>query len=544
MMHRNQSASSHQFALAPSADVPRSTFNIEHTHKTTFDAAYLIPIYVDEVLPGDQFNGKLTAFARLATPIAPIMDNLYLETFFFYVPWRIVWANFRKFMGEQTNPGDSIAYTVPQIVSAPGGFNPNNIYDYMGLPCVGQIQAGQTISINALYLRAYNKIYNDWFRDENLTNSRPENTGDGPDNWADYTVVRRAKRPDYFTMALPWPQKGGTPVSLPLGTTAPVIANPAQPIPALMGVTSGTVGMTINRTTALANSTLQTPVAGTAGEALKWNTTANTTGLLADLSTATAATINDLRNAFQIQRLLERDARGGTRYIEILKSHFGVTSPDGRLQRPEYIGGGQTPIIINPIAQTSGTGQTGQTTPLGNLGAVGTGLAHGHTFSYSATEHGCIIGLANVRADITYQQGIRKIWSRLTKYDHYWPVFANLGEQTILTKEIYATGVPANDNAVFGYQERWAEYRYHPSQITGLFRSTTASTIDLWHLAQRFTAAPVLSATFINDTPPMDRVLALGAGESSKQILFDGFFKVRATRPMPMYSVPGMIDHF
>jgi hypothetical protein len=267
------------------------------------------------------------------------------------------------------------------------------------------------------------------------------------------------------------------------------------------------------------------------------------TGLYADLSDATAATINQLRQAFQIQKLLERDARGGTRYTEIIRSHFGVTSPDSRLQRPEYLGGGSTPININPIAQTSSTTVTASSTPLGTLAAMGTALASGHGFSSSFTEHGLIIGLVSVRADLTYQQGLHKMWSRQTRYDFYFPAFAHLGEQAILNKEIYATGT-ANDEGVFGYQERWAEYRHKPSQISGLFKSTTAGTLDAWHLAQNFVTAPTLNNTFIEERPPLERALAVGASAQGQEFIFDAFFDVKMARPLPMYSVPGLIDHF
>ena len=261
------------------------------------------------------------------------------------------------------------------------------------------------------------------------------------------------------------------------------------------------------------------------------------------MSAATAATINQLRQSFQIQKLLERDARGGTRYTEIVRSHFGVVSPDARLQRPEYLGGGVTPLNINPIVQASGTGASGTTAPLGTLAAVGTALSSGHGFSQSFTEHGVVIGLVCVDADLTYQQGLHKMWSRSTRYDFYFPAFAMLGEQAVLNKEIYVTG-GASDANVFGYQERWAEYRYLPSRISGLFRSTAAGTIDPWHLAQKFTALPTLNSTFIQSTPPVDRVVAVGAAANGKQFIFDSFFKCVTARPMPLYSVPGLIDHF
>jgi len=539
MMHRNQSVNVHQFAMTPRAEIPRSTFRIEHTHKTTFDAGRLIPIYCEEMLPGDTFKLKMTAFARLATPIFPVMDNLYLDTFFFYVPNRLVWDNWVKFMGEQVNPTDSISFTIPQVVSPAGGFGVGSLYDYFGLPTVGQVTAGQTVSVSSLPLRAYNRIWNQWFRDENLQNSIPQATNDAADPESWYVIMRRGKRPDYFTTALPWPQKGAIPVSLPLGTTAPVKSTGST------FTMRGGTGANVSITTAGGAGNPLNLASGTTSGSLNWGAAgADTAGLYADLTAATAATINQLRQAFQIQKLLERDARGGTRYVEIILSHFGVRSPDFRLDRPEYLGGGSTPIQLSPIAQTSGSNITGSTTPLANLAAIGTALANNNGFTYSSTEHGYVIGLAMVRADLTYQQGLRKHWSRLTRYDFYFPAFAMLGEQAVLNKEIYITGTTAQDNAVFGYQERWSEYRYSPSMTTGLFRSTSAGTLDAWHLAQRFTALPVLGDTFIREEPPLSRVLAVGAGANGAQIIFDSFFSLTATRPLPVRSVPGLIDHF
>ncbi|WNK13466.1 MAG: major capsid protein [Microvirus sp.] len=541
MMHKNRSVDPHRFAMIPNADIPRASFDRQFTHKTTFDAGYLVPVFCDEVLPGDTFKLRMTAFARLSTPLFPVMDNLKLSSFFFFVPNRLIWNNWQKFMGEQANPADSISYLVPQQVSPTGGYAVGSLQDYMGLPTVGQVGGGNTVSHCAFWTRAYNLIWNEWFRDENLQNSVVVDKGDGPDASAaaNYVVLRRGKRHDYFTSCLPWPQKGGTAVTLPLGTSAPIKGNGNSTY-----MNDGTNNYQINSVASNANMQL-TPSGTAPAGLLKFGSTGSpgAVGLFADLSAATSATINQLRQSFQIQRLLERDARGGTRYTEIVRSHFGVISPDARLQRPEYLGGGVTPVIVNPIAQTSGSGQTGQTTPLGNLAAAGTLVASGHGFTQSFTEHGVILGMVCVDADLTYQQGLARMWSRSTRYDFYFPAFAMLGEQAVLNKEIYVDG-SANDNNVFGYQERWAEYRYKPSQISGLFKSTSAGTIDPWHLAQKFTALPTLNSTFIQSTPPVSRVLAVGAAANGQQFIMDSFFDCVTARPMPLYSVPGLIDHF
>ena len=550
-MHRNQSVNVHSFAMVPKADIPRSKFNMQKTLKTSFDSGYIVPIFCEEVLPGDTFNLRATLFGRLATPLFPVLDNLHLDTFFFFVPNRLVWTNWVKFMGEQENPTDSISYVIPQQVSPAGGYAVGSLQDYFGLPTVGQVGALNTVSHSALPIRAYNLIYNQWFRDENLQNSSVVDKGDGPDASpsTNYTLLRRGKRHDYFTGALPWPQKGGTAVTLPLGTSAPVIGTGQT-----LGLSYGTnqYGLAGFSTSVRADSavgggvpsgTPYTPLIGLGQVSIGVNPDPTKSGLIADLSAATAATINQLRQSFQIQKLLERDARGGTRYTEIIRSHFGVASPDSRLQRPEYLGGGTTAIGISPVMQTSGTGASGQTTPLGNLAAFGTYVAPGHGFTQSFVEHGHVIGFVSVRADLTYQQGMRKFWSRSTRYDFYFPVFAMLGEQAILNREIYCDG-SANDANVFGYQERWAEYRYNPSQITGLFKSTSAGTIDPWHFAQKFTSLPTLNSTFIQDTPPLSRTLAVGAAANGQQLLLDAFFDIHAARPLPLYSVPGLIDHF
>lgn len=549
MANRNKSVSVHQFSMIPKADIPRSSFNRQSSYKTTFDAGYLIPVYVDEVLPGDSFRVKMTSFARMATPIFPLMDNLYLDTFFFFIPNRLVWDNWQKFMGERTDPDDSVDYLIPEVESPAGGYAVNSLQDYMGLPTVGQVAAGKTVTHSALFQRAYNLIWNEWFRDQNLQDSVVVDKDDGPDNPSDYVLLRRGKRHDYFTSCLPWPQKGEA-VMLPIGAQAPIVGSftqPAQDLATRFGAMGTGVVTQLSKpgsanpsaingsTTSVGNIYIHNP---------GFTLNPNAQGWYADLSQATAQTVNQLRQAFQIQKLLERDARGGSRYTEIVRSHFGVISPDARLQRPEYLGGGSTPVTVNPVAQTSGTPNSGDESPLGTLGAMGTIVTNGNGFSQSFTEHGMVIGLVSIRADLSYQQGLRKMWSRSTRYDFYFPVFASLGEQAVLNKEIYVTGNDTQDNAVFGYQERWAEYRYFPSLITGRFRSTASGTLDAWHASQRFTALPTLNSTFIQDNPPINRLVAVGNEALGSQFLFDAFFDIQCVRPMPMYSVPGLIDHF
>lgn len=534
-----RSVNIHQFSMTPRADIPRSRFKIESAHKTTFDAGYLVPIYVDEILPGDTFSIDMTAFCRMSTPLFPIMDNLYLDTQWFFVPNRLVWDNWQKFQGERIDPGDSIDYLVPQVVSPVGGYSQGTIYDYLGLPTNGgQHSSSGTTSVNAMFLRAYNLIYNEWYRDENLQDSMPVHRGDGPDPHTDYGLKLRGKRHDYFTSALPWPQKGDS-VRLPLGLTAPVVSN-NQAI-YLSPTSNMSAPHIMHVVDAGGTYALQASGLPAAGQPVGFH--GMQTGLYTDLSEATAATINQIRQSFQVQKLLERDARGGTRYTEILQSHFGVNSPDARLQRPEYLGGSSTRINITPIAQTSGTPSSGDESPLATLSGIGTAVSNARV-TQSFTEHGMIIGIASVRADLTYQQGTRRMWSRRTRYDYYMPVFAHLGEQAILNKEIVTRAVPEEDNAVFGYQERWAEYRYRPSQISGLFKSQAVGTLDSWHLAQYFNGVPSLGDSFISEWPPMERVLAVGAQSLGHQFIFDSIFSASVTRPMPLYSVPGLVDHF
>jgi len=526
------SVMSHNFSEVPRAEIPRSSFDRSHGYKTTFDAGDLVPIFCDEALPGDTFNLRMNGFARLATPLHPFMDNVYLNTFFFAVPIRLLWDNWHKFNGAQDSPGDSTDYTIPQMDSDPTGYAVGSLYDYLGLP----VQQSQ-YSHSALPTRAYSLIWNEWFRDQNLQSPAVVDTDDGVDNYAQYILRKRGKRHDYFTSALPWPQKGDS-VDIPLGTQAPVLGI------AKLDQTYDLAQQTVYETGATGSQTWPINTAQLIGDGLgKQNfaieedvNNAGFPGIFADLTNATAATINQLRQAFQIQKIYERDARGGTRYTEIIRAHFGVTSPDARLQRPEYLGGGQSSINVTPIPQTSEAGTTAQ----GNLAAMGTTSMSGHGFTKSFTEHCIILGLCSARADLTYQQGLNRMWSRSTRWDFYWPALAHIGEQAILNKEIYLDA-SANDDLVFGYQERYAEYRYKPSQITGQFRSIYATSLDTWHLSQDFSSLPVLDSTFIEEDPPIDRVIAV---PSEPHFIFDSYFNLKCARPMPIFGVPGQIDHF
>jgi len=533
-----KSVMQHNFSNVARVETPRSTFDRSHGYKTTFDAGYLIPIYLDEALPGDTFNMRMSAFGRLATPIFPIMDNMYVDVHFFFVPNRLVWTQWQKFCGEQTDPGDTTDYEMPYL-EAPGvgGWTEGSLGDYFGLPL-----DIATMPACSLPFRAYNLIYNEWYRDQNLIDSAVVDKDIGPDDPGDYVLRKRCKRHDYFTSCLPWPQKGDE-VEFGIGTTAPmtdatwdVVADGTN---APRFKTAGTAARYLTMSSGV--TTTAWNANATDSNNAYWDDPQlkiDASALTVDLASATAVTVNEMRQAFQVQKLLEKDARGGTRYVEILKNHFGVTSPDARLQRPEYLGGGTQPINISPIAQTSSTDGT---SPQGNLAAMGTVGFDNIGFTHSFTEHGFVMGIASIRADLTYQRGMDRMWFRETRYDLYWPSLAHLGEQAVLSKEIYYGGVGADED-VFGYQERFAEYRYKPSKITGAFRSTAATPLDSWHLSQDFGATrPTLNQTFIEETPPMDRVVAVA---TEPDILWDSYFNLRCTRPMPMYATPGMIDHF
>lgn len=543
-----KSVMKHAFSMIPRTNIDRSSFDRSFGYKTTFNEGLLIPFFCDEVLPGDTFKLKTSVLARLSTPIVPVMDNMFLDMQFFFVPNRLLWDHWQNFNGEQRDPTDSTDYLVPTVTSPVGGFATQSIFDYFGLPT-----GVANLSVNSLPLRAYNLIWNEWYRDENLQDSVIVEHGDS-DNVNNYTLLKRGKRHDYFTSCLPWPQKGSA-VTVPLAgdISAKNVMDlphystdgsaPVTPLQFTVGSTnSGAINFTLASrqfsdggtywTSSSSNPTLG---AGLLMSQSNLDSLANMLQLTS--TTQSSVNVNDLRSAFQIQRLLERDARGGTRYTEILRSHFGVISPDARLQRPEYLGGCSCPVNINPVQQTSATTSV---TPQGNLAAFGY-ISNTHDdFNHSFVEHGYIIGLMSVRADLTYQQGINRMWSRQSRFDFYWPALAHLGEQAVLNKEIFAQGTDEDDQ-VFGYQERYAEYRYKPSLITGKLRSSDPQTLDVWHLSQKFTTLPKLNSDFIEENPPISRVVAV---QNEPHFIGDFYFDLKCIRPMPLYGVPGLIDHF
>lgn len=541
----------HNFSNAPQVYQKRSRFDRSFVRKMTFDEGKLVPFFVDEVLPGDTISLTVRDFCRLATPVAPFMDNLYLDKFFFFVPNRLVWEHWQNFCFEQEDPDDSTDYVVPTCQLAGGAVGENGIgtvWDYFALP-TGLTNA---LNVNALPFRMYYLIWNEWFRDENLQKSvkidksdtnavfKADRISDQP-SWIfssgttyvnGFALAPRGKRFDYFTSALPFQQKGP---GVELSLSGNAFVYDAQ------GVSID--GLSNPKEVSVAGRLMTRELDGNwPHEVYEYNTTNQ--GLFdsnrftyADLSSVTGVTISSLRIAFQMQKFYERLARGGSRYTEVLTSFFGVVSPDSRLQRPEYLGGSSKMMNINPVAQTSSTGDV---TPQGNLAAYGVSASKYHAFTKSFVEHGYIIGLLEVRADLTYQQGINKMWLRSTVYDWYWPTFAHLSEQAILNAEIYAQGTD-EDKGVFGYQERYAEYRYHPSEICGHFRSTYTKPLDVWHLSQKFDSLPTLSDQFLQDKPPVERVVAT---KNYPHFLIDIGFKYHTTRAMPMYGIPGLVDHF
>lgn len=537
-MNRN---SEYNFAQNPQVGVSRSRFQRNNDNKTTFNTGDLIPIYLDEVLPGDTHQVDVACVMRMATPIFPVMDNAYCDFYFFFVPNRLLWEHWKEFMGEnkQTAWTPKTEYSVPQVTAPKGGWAEGTLADYLGLPT-----KVEGISVSALPGRAYGLIYNEWFRNQNVTqptlvevtDATTTGKNDGSDtNDSAITLakpLKAAKVFDYYTGALPEPQKG-EPITIPLAGDAPIVGknvNDGKNIEYSLRVVDG-------GNVRVSDFYINAPDIKFPNGSTRVQDESQNAFLYADLGGVTAATINQLRQAFQIQKLLEKDARGGTRYREVLREHFGVISPDSRMQIPEYLGGYRLPINVSQVIQTSSTDGT---SPLGNTAALSVTTMNKPMFTKSFTEHGFIMGLAVVRTDQTYQQGIERMWSRKGRYDYYWPVLANIGEQAILNKEIYAQG-NAKDDEAFGYQEAWADYRYKPSKVTGLFRSNAQQSLDAWHYAQDYDTLPTLSSAWMEQgEAEMKRTLAV---QSQPDFIADFYFMNKTTRCMPVYSIPGLIDH-
>lgn len=548
-MNRN---SENRFAENPQVGVSRSRFRRNSDNKTTFNTGDLIPVYLDEVLPGDTHKIDVACVIRMATPIFPVMDNAFCDFYFFFVPNRLLWEHWKEFMGEnkETAWTPKTEYSVPQVTAPAGGWAEGTLADYLGLPTK---VAG--ISVSALPGRAYGLIYNEWFRNQNVTQptlvevtdatTTGKNDGSATNDSAITLAkpLKAAKVFDYYTGALPEPQKG-EPITIPLGGNANVLMYSDKELTKPIWSQSGNLAWPTMETLVASSETnppnhlATTQTRGGVSDAVdEAGNSISTAYLGASMSNVTAATINQLRQAFQIQKLLEKDARGGTRYREVLREHFGVISPDSRMQIPEYLGGYRLPINVSQVIQTSSTNST---SPQGNTAALSVTTMNKSMFTKSFTEHGFIMGLAVVRTDQTYQQGIERMWSRKGRYDYYWPVLANIGEQAILNKEIYAQGNAADEEA-FGYQEAWADYRYKPSKVTGLFRSNAAQSLDSWHYAQDYDKLPTLSTAWMEQSDAeMKRTLAV---QSQPDFIADFYFMNKTTRCMPVYSIPGLIDH-
>lgn len=562
-MNRN----SELFSTNPTnLDISRSSFNRNSSVKFTFNAGQLIPFYVDEVLPGDTFSIKTAKVIRAQTLLTPMMDNLFLDTYYFYVPNRLVWEHWRECMGANYEDAwtPSVEYSVPQTIAPQNGWNTGTIADYMGIPT--QVDG---FSVSSLPFRAYCMIYNEWFRDETLADPVYCPLGDGETNGSNGDTINDFvaggsplpvfKYHDYFTSALPSPQRGpdvlipadlntpsvfGFPVaSLPVeqpytNFEAPVSYGLFSSVYEDWPVFSGQLDLRVTPVGGGTTANLDGVSLGSAGYGQ--NVVPKNLYALKGDDFGIYSTINQLRLAFGLQRLYEKDARsGGGRYTEIIKAHFGVTSPDARQQRPEYLGGNRLPINVNQVIQQSESSLTPQGT---TTGMSLTSDSHGD-FSKSFTEHGLVIGVCCVRYNHTYQQGLERMWSRKSRFDFYWPGLANIGEQAILNKEIFVSGISATDNEVFGYQEAWADYRYKPNRVAGEMRSNADLSLDVWHLADDYESLPYLSAEWKQESKSnVDRVLAV-TSEVSNQFFADFYIQNKTTRPMPLYSIPGLIDH-